>query len=172
MLHMLSKKLNGTTNGSGQSLNTIIGRGTIFEGAMKVENSVRIDGVFKGELHCSGTLTISQSGEAHAQIEGTDIYVNGEVQGSVRADKVHLDSQARFVGEVFTSTLSITEGAVFQGNCAMENIEKGSGPSNLEVKTSTTKEGQNSSDQLNTPRPTGQNVDAAEEHKKAAAGHK
>ena len=53
-----------------------------------------------------------------------------------------------------------------------KNIEKGNGPSNLEVKTSMNKEGQSSSDQLNTPRSTGQNIDAAEEHKKAAAGHK
>ena len=45
---MLGKKENGAVNGSGQTLNTIIGRGTLFEGTMKVENSVRIDGVFKG----------------------------------------------------------------------------------------------------------------------------
>ena len=59
---MLGKKDSGTVVG-GQQLNTIIGRGTVFEGTMKVDNSVRIDGVFKGELSCSGSLTISQSGE-------------------------------------------------------------------------------------------------------------
>ena len=61
---MLGKKDNGAVAG-GQTLNTIIGRGTVFEGTMKVDNSVRIDGVFKGELSCSGALTISQIGRAH-----------------------------------------------------------------------------------------------------------
>ena len=71
---MLGKKENGTVSSGGQTLNTIIGRGTLFEGTMQVENSVRVDGTFKGELTCSGALTISQSGEAYAQLEGKDIY--------------------------------------------------------------------------------------------------
>lgn len=117
---MLGRKENGATNGSGQPLNTIIGSGTLFEGTMKVDNSVRIDGIFKGELSCTGTLTISQSGEAYAQIEGVEIYINGIVRGTVKAEKIRLDSQARFVGDVNTSSLSVSEGAVFHGNCVME----------------------------------------------------
>jgi cytoskeletal protein CcmA (bactofilin family) len=120
---MLGKKANGAVGG-GQTLNTIIGRGTVFEGVMKVDNSVRIDGVFKGELSCSGTLTISQSGEAYAHLEGKDIYVNGVVRGTVRADKVRLDNQARFIGDVYTNALSVSEGAVFHGSCAMETADE------------------------------------------------
>ena len=117
---MLGKKDNGTVAG-GQTLNTIIGRGTIFEGVMKVDNSVRIDGIFKGELSCSGALTISQSGEAYAHLEGRDIYINGIVRGTVRAEKVRLDSQARFIVDVYTGALSVSEGAVFHGSCSMES---------------------------------------------------
>lgn len=117
---MLGKKDNGSLTG-GQTLNTIIGRGTIFEGVMKVDNSVRIDGIFKGELSCSGALTISQSGEAYAHLEGRDIYINGIVRGTVRAEKVRLDSQARFIGDVYTGALSVSEGAVFHGSCSMES---------------------------------------------------
>ena len=117
---MLGKKDNGSVAG-GQTLNTIIGRGTIFDGVMKVDNSVRIDGVFKGELSCSGALTISQSGEAYADLEGRDIYINGIVRGTVRAEKVRLDSQARFIGDVYTGALSVSEGAVFHGSCSMES---------------------------------------------------
>ncbi|MCY3760871.1 MAG: polymer-forming cytoskeletal protein [Gemmatimonadetes bacterium] len=121
---MLGRKENGPANGSGQPLNTIIGSGTLFEGTMKVDNSVRVDGTFKGELSCSGALTISQSGEAYAQIEGVEVYINGIVKGTIRAEKVRLDSQARFVGEVHTSSLSVSEGAVFHGNCVMEPTDE------------------------------------------------
>ena len=120
---MLGKRENGAVTG-GQTLNTIIGRGTVFEGVMKVDNSVRIDGVFKGELSCSGALTISQSGEAYAHLEGKDIYVNGVVRGTVRAEKVRLDNQARFIGDVYTSALSVSEGAVFHGSCVMEAADE------------------------------------------------
>jgi cytoskeletal protein CcmA (bactofilin family) len=125
---MLGKKENGAVTSGGQTLNTIIGRGTLFEGTMKVENSVRIDGVFKGELTCSGALTISQSGEAYAHLEGKDIYINGIVRGTVRADKVRLDSQARFIGDIYASALSVSEGAVFHGSCSMDISEDEEGP--------------------------------------------
>ena len=117
---MLGKKDNGAIAGGGQTLNTIIGRGTFFEGTMKVENSVRVDGVFKGELTCSGALTISQSGEAYAHLEGKDIYINGIVRGTVHAEKVRLDSQARFIGDIYANALSVSEGAIFHGSCSMD----------------------------------------------------
>lgn len=122
---MLGKKENSAAAGSGssQTLNTIIGRGTLFEGVMRVEASVRIDGTFKGELVCSGALTISQSGEVYAQLEGKEVYLNGVVRGRIQAEKVRLDSQARFVGDITTSALAISEGAVFHGKCSMETGE-------------------------------------------------
>ena len=115
---MLGKKESGSAGG--EALNTIVGRGSLFEGVMEVDNSVRIDGTFKGELSCSGTLTIGQSGEAHAQLQGRDIYINGLVHGNVQGDKVRLDSQARVVGDISSNALSISEGAVFHGKCSME----------------------------------------------------
>ncbi|MFH1566477.1 MAG: polymer-forming cytoskeletal protein [Gemmatimonadota bacterium] len=120
---MLGKRDIGVVAG-GQTLNTIIGRGTLFEGVMKVDNSIRIDGIFKGELSCSGALTISQSGEAYAHLEGRDIYINGIVRGTVRAEKVRLDAQARFIGDVYTSALAVSEGAVFHGSCSMESADE------------------------------------------------
>ena len=79
-----------------------------------------------------GTLTIGQSGEAHAQLEGRDIYINGLVHGNLRGDKVRLDSQARVVGDINSHALSISEGAVFQGNCSMEVDGAGAGEAEAE----------------------------------------
>lgn len=132
---MLGKRENGAAACNGQTLNTIIGRGTVVEGTMTVDNSVRIDGIFKGELTCSGALTISQTGEAYAELEGKDIYINGIVQGTVRAEKVRLDGQARVAGDIHTSSLSVAEGAVFHGSCAMETSNEGK----ANAKESTTK---------------------------------
>ena len=123
---MLSNKKKGaSTSSNGQALNTIIGRGSCFEGKLTVDNSVRIDGVFKGELTCSGELTISQSGEADATLlQCKEAYIDGSVNGTVRADKVRLDTQSRFTGEVYTDSFTVAEGAIFHGSCSMENHEK------------------------------------------------
>ena len=123
---MLGNKKNrsASTSSSGQALNTIIGRGSCFEGKLTVDNSVRIDGVFKGELACTGELTISQSGEADATLQCKDAYIDGVVSGTVRADKVRLDTQSRFTGEVYTDSFTVSEGAIFHGSCSMENHKK------------------------------------------------
>ena len=123
---MLGNKKKGvSTSSNGQALNTIIGRGSHFEGKLTVDNSVRIDGVFKGELICSGELTISQSGEADATLmQCKDAYIDGVVNGTVRADKVRLDTQSRFTGDVYTDSFTVSEGAIFHGSCSMENHKK------------------------------------------------
>ena len=126
---MLSNKKKGTSASNGQALNTIIGRGSRFEGKLTVDNSVRIDGAFKGELICSGELTISQSGEADATLmQCKDAYIDGVVNGTVRADKVRLDTQSRFTGEVYTDSFTVAEGAIFHGSCSMENHQKSQPP--------------------------------------------
>ncbi len=126
---MLSNKKKGaSTGGSSQALNTIIGRGSCFEGKLTVDNSVRIDGVFKGELACTGELTISQSGEADATLQCKDAYIDGVVSGTVRADKVRLDTQSRFTGKVYTDSFTVSEGAIFHGSCSMENHKKSESP--------------------------------------------
>ena len=126
---MLSNKKKGTSASNGQALNTIIGRGSRFEGKLTVDNSVRIDGAFKGELICSGELTISQSGEADVTLmQCKDAYIDGVVNGTVRADKVRLDTQSRFTGEVYTDSFTVAEGAIFHGSCSMENHQKSQSP--------------------------------------------
>ena len=98
-----------------EALETIIGPGTFFKGTMKVENSARIEGIFNGQISCGGSLTITLSGEVWATLEGKEVYVCGTVNGTVHAEKVQLDKQACFIGDIHTRILSISPGAVFHG---------------------------------------------------------
>tara|TARA_B100000579_G_scaffold429757_1_gene442038 strand:- start:491 stop:883 length:393 start_codon:yes stop_codon:yes gene_type:complete len=114
-------KSDGSKGSDGNQLNTIIGAGTIFEGTMRVDNGVRIDGTFNGELKCSGAVTISQSGRLHGNLWAKEIYINGRVDGDVHADKVRLDGEACLVGDVQAKALSVADGAVLHGVCNMQN---------------------------------------------------
>tara|TARA_B100001250_G_scaffold411377_1_gene439884 strand:+ start:8089 stop:8487 length:399 start_codon:yes stop_codon:yes gene_type:complete len=117
-------KSDGSKSADGNQLNTIIGLGTVFEGTMKVDNGVRIDGTFNGELQCSGALTISQSGQSRGNLWAKEVYINGRVDGDVHADKVRLDGDACLVGDVHAKALSVADGAVLHGVCNMQS-EKG-----------------------------------------------
>lgn len=104
---------------TGQSYGTLLGIGSFFEGSLQGENNIRIDGHFKGELSCPGRLTIGSSGEVEAEVGAVEVYVEGHVHGTVRAAWVKLDHQACLIGEIYTQTLVMAEGAVFHGGCRM-----------------------------------------------------
>ncbi|MFQ5630819.1 MAG: polymer-forming cytoskeletal protein, partial [bacterium] len=54
---MLGKKEVDEFDRSGD-LNTIVGKGTYFEGTVKVQSSIRVDGQIKGRITTSDTLIV------------------------------------------------------------------------------------------------------------------
>ncbi|MBT4502924.1 MAG: polymer-forming cytoskeletal protein [Gemmatimonadetes bacterium] len=130
---MLAKRTERTLSSDDGPLDTLIGLNTFFEGTLKADNGVRIEGAFAGELFCSGSLTITASASVHADIEGMDVYINGIVCGMVCAERVALDREARLTGDLYTQTLSISEGALFSGSSApleegTQDEQNGQGP--------------------------------------------
>jgi len=110
------KKLRMSAHGKG--INTVIGRGSVCDGRFQVETGVRVDGVLKGELISSGTLIVGESGMIEADVRVNDALVSGRIVGTLDAEeKVHLQSQASFVGKIRTRTLIVEEGAIFKAEC-------------------------------------------------------
>ena len=73
-----------------------------------------------GEILCHGMLTIGEEAEIRAKISGEVVVIRGKVEGDVTAkEKVELGAPARLLGNIATPRLVITEGVVFDGDCAM-----------------------------------------------------
>ena len=98
--------------------NTIIGKGSVLEGNFQIENDITIYATLKGELTCTGTVVIGESGYLEANMHVKDTIIAGKVVGNLEAsDKVMLKSKAVLIGDLRTRLLVVEEGAVFQGNC-------------------------------------------------------
>ncbi len=105
-------------------LNTILGKGTIFEGNIKVEHSLRIDGTVKGDVHTSDTLVIGKDGQVEGNIDVKSLILGGKLKGNARvAEIIVLESKSEFRGEMITGKLIIDEGAIFEGKCSMGKAE-------------------------------------------------
>lgn len=82
--------------------------------------NLRINGQFKGTLTVRGTLTIGETANVHANINGENIVLAGKVKGDIIADKMLvLMPTAVLRGNIVTPKLNIVEGALFQGHCQM-----------------------------------------------------
>ena len=66
-------------------ITTILGKGSEFEGKLQFEGTLRIEGIFSGEIHSESVLVIGEGASVSAQVNVGTIIINGEVRGDVRA---------------------------------------------------------------------------------------
>lgn len=104
-------------------INTLLGRGSEFEGKLTFEGTVRIDGKLSGEIFSEDVLVVGEGAMVNAEIDVGVIIVEGNVTGNIRAKRaVELHAPARVKGNIETPSLYIDKGVLFEGFSKMENI--------------------------------------------------
>ncbi|MFN2450662.1 MAG: polymer-forming cytoskeletal protein, partial [Candidatus Baltobacteraceae bacterium] len=63
----------------------MIGRGSAFDGTLRLEGAVRIDGTFTGEIAAQDTLVVGEGARITGTITCRSVIVNGEVKGDIYA---------------------------------------------------------------------------------------
>lgn len=107
----------------GEDIKAFLGQGAEFVGKLIFDGSVRIDGIFQGEIHGQGSLVIGHGASVKASIDVKSIYIAGEVHGNIEVkEKINIHSTGRFSGEVHTPVFVMEEGAVFDGRSYMTVI--------------------------------------------------
>lgn len=110
---------------TGGNLNTIIGKGSSFEGSLKVQSTLRVDGKVKGNVTTSDSLVIGKDGSMNGDVTVRNAIVGGKLRGKlVASGKVVLEANSLFNGELKTSKLVIDEGAIFEGQCSMGAVDE------------------------------------------------
>ena len=100
---------------------TLIAANTIFEGKIKTEGSIRIDGKFTGEVHAKANAAVGLSGIVDGNLSARTITVAGRITGTVTAaEKLVLEAKSIMQGDIRAMKLVVDEGAVFHGNCDMK----------------------------------------------------
>ncbi|MEE9187603.1 MAG: polymer-forming cytoskeletal protein [Bacteroidota bacterium] len=100
----------------------IIGAGTVVEGKLKSQGSIRIDGKLIGEVTTPGNVAVGPMGEVEGIIAARNVTVGGKIKGTVTAsEKLVFEGKAVVRAEIRASKLVIDEGALFDGKCAMSD---------------------------------------------------
>lgn len=95
-------------------------QGTI---AFKDPVNLRINGSFEGKLEARGNLTIGENAKVKANIYGDRIVIAGKVTGDVTATQsISVVAPAVIQGNITTPRLSVSDGAVLEGQIAMANV--------------------------------------------------
>ncbi|MCC2640366.1 MAG: hypothetical protein K0S45_779 [Nitrospira sp.] len=99
---------------------TLLAKGVLLRGEMRVEGTVRIDGRLEGDLHTTGTVVIGEDGIVQGTISAGTVINSGKIKATVTAtERLQLLKTGILVGEVHAPAFSMEDGAKFQGSSDM-----------------------------------------------------
>lgn len=102
------------------STDTLIGEGTIFEGKIRSEASIRIEGNVIGDIASGGDVIIGENGVANSNISSRDLVLAGQLNGDAEVrGKLTISSTGVLNGNITAASLIIESGGVFNGSSKM-----------------------------------------------------
>ncbi len=106
-------------------VDTIIGEETSLRGSYHSKNSIRVDGEIYGNVSSEDGVIVGVKGMVRGNLTGKSVLIGGRVKGNITAyQRLELQSTAQVEGDIATPVFVAEEGAMFEGNCLMEEVSK------------------------------------------------
>ena len=117
----------GQLGGSGGSLavrqrsGTALANGPELSGEISFRDLVRVNGHIAGTVYSQrGTLIVDDTARVDANVEVAVAVINGTINGDIVAhQKVEIGPGAKIYGNIWTRSIAIKDGALFEGVCNM-----------------------------------------------------
>lgn len=121
-----------------ESVDTLLGASSVFEGNIVSEGTVRVDGKLKGDLKVNGDVVIGTGAVVTGNIFANNVDMAGTLEGNIHAKGLlKLLSSARLYGDIQVRSFVADEGGIFQGKCGMlDSTEEAGTTENVSFKKS------------------------------------
>ena len=105
------------------SISTFLGSQASVDGTIEFQGTIRLDGSVKGKIKSNGgTVIVGEKAVVDAEVFVGTAIIMGEVRGTIDAEeRIDVYPPGRVVGDIQAPVISIEEGGLFNGNCAMKN---------------------------------------------------
>ena len=124
----MAKQADLTVPATHYAVTGVIDQGCEFEGKLCFQGTVRINGAFRGQIFTPDTLVVGEDARVNGEIEAGIVIISGEVNGNIRAKKrVEIHKPGVFRGDIFTPSLKVDEGVIFEGRSKMVQTPKDAG---------------------------------------------
>ena len=102
-----------------EKLESFIGNSSVFKGEVNTKGTLRVDGTVEGNIIADWVI-IGEKAHVKGDISARGIIAGGRVDGNLKAKEiVEIKNKGQIFGEIFTTKLTIAEGAVFDGRSSM-----------------------------------------------------
>ena len=105
-------------------IEVVIGPRATFDGHLRCDGSIRIDGTIEGGLiETPGNVLITEPAHVMVDIKAKTVSIAGAYKGTITADRVELLEGGRLWGTINVQSFLLDEGAHFQGELVMPEAE-------------------------------------------------
>lgn len=110
---------NGNMNTT-DTCSTVLSNGTAWQGNLKTQGSVRVEGQFSGEIDATDTVYVAEGAQVDAKIRATFVVLAGQFKGEVNCgDRLEITPTGQVRAELTTKSLVVHEGAFMEGQIHM-----------------------------------------------------
>ena len=120
-----------------QSLEVIIGPDSGIKGDVTTKGVVKLDGIIDGCVSADW-LIVGETGRVTGDVASRGTVIYGRIEGNIKSNElIEIRSKAVVEGDIYTTKLVISEGAIFDGRSYMQRSTdaRGSDVVSLEKKT-------------------------------------
>lgn len=93
---------------------SVIGADLTITGNLICKGEVQVDGIVEGDVQGSHVV-VGEGATVTGSISGEEVIVRGHIVGSVRGKRVMLQTTSQVEGDIYHQSLSIEQGAMFEG---------------------------------------------------------
>ena len=106
--------------GEGEDWTGFLEQGVRLQGDLFATGTFRINATVVGRLSSDGTLILGEQADVDGDLEAKIVVIGGKFKGTVRAyDRVEIQATGTVNGDVYSPSMVIAAGAIFQGKCHM-----------------------------------------------------
>ena len=91
---------------------SFIGSGMQIVGSVDSPGVIRVAGTVLGSVSAARQVLVARGGKVDGDVHAREVVLDGEITGSIVAERVEVQASAVIHGDIMTPTLMIHEGAV------------------------------------------------------------
>jgi cytoskeletal protein CcmA (bactofilin family) len=115
------------------AIEVIIGPRATYNGVLRSDTSIRIDGVMEsGMLETPANVILTESARVKADIRARTVSIRGEFDGVIQADRAELLAGCHVRGVLFVNSFLLDDGATLDGELHMQGVSQTAPPSMTE----------------------------------------
>lgn len=104
-------------------VSSVVSIGSSWQGTLKVEGSVRIDGKLTGEVEAVEVVFVAETAEVDAELRAATVVIAGRFKGKVQSrERLEIMPTGKVNADMTTKSLVVHDGAFVEGQIHMAEV--------------------------------------------------